>query len=232
LSYHGDTVFCHTDPVILEATLTGSGGGVADATVQFTIDGALEGSALTSGAGVAALDVGILPAGVYAVKASAAGSLVAGALVAVCDRTAGCVTGGGWIESRSGAFPIDPTLTGHAAFGFLSKYEKGADGPTGTTEFYFTPATLNFHSSSYEWLVVTGGDHARYRGSGTIHGRQAPNEQDFKFMLWARDGTGDDDADTFRIKIWWEKEDREHVVYDNGQDQAISSGRIVVHTQE
>ena len=44
-------------------------------------------------------------------------------------------------------------------------------------------------------------------------------------MLWA----GDDSPDTFRIKIWWEDNGVENVIYDNGTDQAIGAGNIVVH---
>jgi hypothetical protein len=231
LSYQGHTVFYTTASVILEATLSGSEEGVAGASVRFYVDGALEGSALTSRAGVARLEIGIMPAGVYAVQAQAAGGLVAEALVAVCDPTAGCVTGAGWIESRSSAFPIDPTLAGKAAFGFTSRYEAKAEAPTGSTEFYLRPASLNFQSSDYEWLVVTGNDYARFKGSGKINGLQAPGKQDFKFMLWVGDGTGDGGADTFRIKIWWEDGRREHVIYDNGLDQAILSGKVVVQSK-
>jgi hypothetical protein len=46
-------------------------------------------------------------------------------------------------------------------------------------------------------------------------------------MLWAGDGT----QDTFRMKIWWEDTAGEHVVYDNGVQQAIAGGSIVVHTK-
>jgi hypothetical protein len=47
-------------------------------------------------------------------------------------------------------------------------------------------------------------------------------------MLWA----GDDDPDTFRIKIWYEDSDAvEHVVYDNGFAQEIGGGSIVIHTK-
>ena len=228
LSYQGWTVFDTAAPVILEAVLSGSEEGVAGASVRFYVDGALEGSALTGRAGVARLDIGILPAGVYAVRAQAAGGLAAEALVAVCDPAAGCVTGGGWLESRSSAFPIDPTLAGRAAFGFTCRYEAGAEVPTGSTEFYFRPASLRFQSTGYEWLVVTGNDYARFRGGGRLNGLQAPGEQDFKFMVWAGDGTGSGGADTFHIKIWWEDRQRERVIYDNAQDQAILSGEIVV----
>jgi hypothetical protein len=140
------------------------------------------------------------------------------------DRDAGFVTGGGWIDSPAGAYVPDPTLTGKANFGLVSKYKKGASTPTGNTEFQFGAADLNFHSDSYEWLVVTGSDDALYRGVGTING-----EDRFKFVLWARDG----EPDTFRIKIWTEGESGvETVVYDNGFDQAIGSGSIVIHSRE
>ncbi|MDH4291178.1 MAG: hypothetical protein OEV56_01045, partial [Dehalococcoidia bacterium] len=107
------------------------------------------------------------------------------------------------------------------------KYKKGASVPEGNTEFVFRAADLNFHSSSYDWLVVTGSDYARFKGTGTINGIG-----DYKFMLWAGDGTGTDGADTFRIKIW--EEDglgNETVIYDNGMNQAIGGGSIVVHTK-
>ena len=42
---------------------------------------------------------------------------------------------------------------------------------------------------------------------------------------------GGTSPDTFRIKIWWEDEAGEHVVYDNGMDQAIGGGNIVVHAK-
>jgi hypothetical protein len=141
--------------------------------------------------------------------------------VVVYDPDGGFVTGGGWIDSPEGAYAPDPTLTGKATFGFVSKYKKGADIPTGNTEFQFKTANFNFHSDSYDWLVVTGSDYAKFKGSGTINGMG-----DYKFMVWAGDG----EPDTFRIKIW--EEDllgNETVIYDNGMDQAIGGGSIVVH---
>jgi hypothetical protein len=95
--------------------------------------------------------------------------------------------------------------------------------PTGNTEFVFRAADLNFHSDSYDWLVVTGSEYAKFKGSGTTNG-----EGDYKFMLWAGDG----DPDTFRIKIWYEVGDTEYVVYDNEFNQPIGGGNIVVHTKK
>lgn len=143
--------------------------------------------------------------------------------LAVYDPAAGFVTGGGWFDSPVGAYEPDPSLTGKATFGFVAKYKKGAAVPTGNTEFQFRAAELNFHSISYDWLVVTGSDHAMYKGVGTVDGIG-----EFKFKLWA----GDDDVDTFRIKIWTEGEfGAETIVYDNGMNQAVRGGSIVIHTK-
>ncbi len=145
-------------------------------------------------------------------------------IAVVYDPDAGFVTGGGWIDSPTGAYIPDPTLTGKANFGFVAKYKKGANVPTGQTEFQFQTAGLNFHSSSYQWLVVTGNNYAKFKGSGTING-----EGDFKFMLWA----GDNEPDTFRIKIWEEDEfDNEIDIYDNGFDLEIGGGAIVIHVKK
>ena len=71
--------------------------------------------------------------------------------------------------------------------------------------------------------MVTGSDFAKFKGVGTINGTGA-----YKFQIWA----GDDDTDTFRIKIWSEDEAGvETVVYDNGMNQAIGGGSIVIHTK-
>lgn len=115
-------------------------------------------------------------------------------------------------------------LTGKATFGFVSKYRRGATVPEGNTEFQFKAGNLNFSSTSYEWLVVTGSNYAKFKGAGTING-----QGDYKFMLWAGDRTGLNGTDTFRIKIWYEQDGNEIVVYENGTDQAIGGGSIVVH---
>ncbi len=143
-------------------------------------------------------------------------------VVVVYDPNDGFVTGGGWIDSPEGAYMPDTSLTGKANFGFVAKYKKRSTEPDGQTEFQFHVADLNFHSSGYEWLVVTGSDYAMFKGSGTING-----EGDYRFRIWA----GDRDPDTFRIKIWVEDEDtgEETVIYDNGFDQEIAGGSVQIH---
>jgi len=148
--------------------------------------------------------------------------------VVVYDPSAGFATGGGWIDSPPWAYAADPSLAGKATFGLYSAYKKGAQVPEGNTRFQFHVADLRFDSASYDWLVITGGNYARFKGRGTINGEPAPNGQGYMFMLWAGDGTGSNGEDTFRIKIW--REDTGYLVYDNGMQQAIGGGQIQVHT--
>jgi hypothetical protein len=119
--------------------------------------------------------------------------------VVVYDPSAGFVTGGGWFYSDPGNYIWDLSAEGKATFGFVSKYKKnGADEPDGQTEFQFKAGDLNFHSTSYQWLVVAGA-HAKFKGNGTING-----DGNYEFMLTATDSqiNGGGDVDSFRIKIW------------------------------
>jgi hypothetical protein len=148
--------------------------------------------------------------------------------VVIYDPNGGYVTGGGWINTPAGSYTPDPTLTGKATFGFVSKYQKGANIPIGNTEFQFKVVDLNFKSTSYDWLVVAG-TKAQYKGTGTSNGTG-----EYKFMLTAIDGT----PDRFRIKIW--DAETGEVIYDNQLGTSDSSsdatelggGSIVIHKQK
>jgi hypothetical protein len=152
--------------------------------------------------------------------------------VVVYDPDSGFVTGGGWITSPEGAYPADPTLTGKATFGFVSKYKKGQSIPTGNTEFQLHMAGLNFHSHTYEWLVIAG-PKAMYKGTGTING-----EGNYGFMLTGIDGqiNGGGGVDKFRIKIW-DKDQSDLIVYDNNMGlpdggnptTVLGGGQITIH---
>ncbi|MFN2625842.1 MAG: PKD domain-containing protein, partial [Mycobacteriales bacterium] len=153
--------------------------------------------------------------------------------VVVYDATGSFVTGGGWISSPAGAYSPNPGLTGRASFGFVSKYQKGATVPTGNTAFQFDAAGLDFSSTSYQWLVVSGA-RAQYKGSGTLNG-----EAGYDFLLTATDGdvSGGGGVDKFRIKIT--RSSTGETVYDNvrgasgdidaASPQAIGGGSIVIH---
>ena len=171
-----------------------------------------------------------LAAGIYnaclTVNDGSLNSAPACTMAVVYDPSAGFVTGGGWIDSPAGAYKADETLVGKATFGFVSKYQKGASVPTGTTVFDFDLAGLAFSSQNYEWLVANqAGTNAQFKGTGMVNGALDPNSNAYKFILWAGDGS----PDTFRIRIWWEDAAGEHNVYDNGAEQTIGGGNIVVH---
>jgi uncharacterized delta-60 repeat protein len=150
----------------------------------------------------------------------------------VYDPSAGFVTGGGWINSPTGAYAANPGLTGKATFGFVAKYQKGATVPTGNTAFQFQVANFNFQSTSYDWLVVSGAK-AQYKGSGTVNG-----SGNYGFLLTAIDGAlpGGGGQDKFRLKIW--DKTTGAVVYDNqmgGADTAdpttvLGGGSILIHS--
>ena len=152
--------------------------------------------------------------------------------VVVYDPEGGFVTGGGWFDSPLGAYTLDPTLTGKATFGFVSKYKKGTTIPTGNTEFQFKVADLNFKSTEYQWLVIAG-HKAMFKGFGTINGNG-----NYGFMISAIDEslTPSTDSDLFRIKIW-DIDDNDTVIYDNllsGDEDAdpttaLGGGSIVIH---
>lgn len=151
--------------------------------------------------------------------------------VVVYDPSAGFVTGSGWIESPAGAYTPNPSLTGKAHFGFVSRYQKGASLPSGKTEFQFKAGDLSFRSTAYDWLVIAG-TKAQFKGTGTINA-----SGDYAFLLTITDGqvSGGGNVDKFRIKIW----DRTTgtVIYDNqlGADDtatpstALGGGSIVIH---
>lgn len=134
--------------------------------------------------------------------------------VVVYDSSAGFVTGGGWINSPAGAYTPDPSLAGKASFGFVAKYQKGANIPSGNTDFQFQAGGLTFKSTVYDWLVIAGSK-AQFKGSGTVNGIG-----DYSFMLTAIDGqsNGGGSADKFRIKI--SDKATSSVVYDNKMGQS------------
>ena len=181
-----------------------------------------------AGAGVATQTHTYAAAGVYTVSAIVTSNVCPSKTVTrqlvVYDPTGGYVTGGGWINSPAGAFKADPSLSGRANFGFVAKYLKGATIPIGQTEFQFQTAKLNFHSDSYEWLVVAGA-RAQYKGAGSVSGNGG-----FKFLLTAIDGdllADGKSADRFRIKIWHTDANNSDVIdYDNQSDPTLEGGTI------
>ena len=149
----------------------------------------------------------------------------------VYDASGTYVTGKGAIKSPLGACRLTCAgAEGRASFGFTSKYAPGATVPTGTTQFEFRAGSLDFVSTSYQWLTVAGA-RAQFKGDGTINGTGS-----YGFLLTAVDGdvAGGGGTDRFRIKIWEKASGL--VVYDNQMDApdaadpttALASGSIII----
>ncbi|MBS3923317.1 MAG: tandem-95 repeat protein, partial [Nitrosarchaeum sp.] len=155
--------------------------------------------------------------------------------VVVYDPSGGFVTGGGWINSPVGAYAENTSLSGKATFGFVSKYLKGANVPSGDTQFQFKTANFDFKSKDYQWLVIAGAK-AQYKGTGIVNG--AGN---YGFMLTSVDGdiSGGGGIDKFRLKVWTINIDGSDggIIYDNNlsaSDTAdpsttLGGGNITIH---
>jgi len=230
-------------PVSFTGTFTDAGGGTHTATWTFTsVNPTInQPGVVNEGTGSVTLSYSFSTAGVYFVKltvndscgGSGFSTTVDGldAMVVIFDAES-FVTGGGWINSPAGAFIANPSLTGKANFGFNAKYHDGATIPSGQTEFKFKEGDINFHSTSYDWLVITGA-RAQYTGSGTVNG-----SGDYGFTVTVIDGQepGGGGVDKFRIKIW-NKNAGNAVIYDTqpgDPDSAnptlsLGGGSIVIH---
>ena len=238
-----------TDPrpvgafVSISATFTDANPGDVHSSIINWDDGSVSAGVVveTSGSGNVSGSHVYSSAGVYTIAVTASDGDLTGtrtsadnvpAYVVVYDPSAGFVTGGGWIVSPAGSYAPDPALAGKASFGFVAKYVKGANAPSGSTEFQFQTARFAFQSTSYQWLVVAGA-RAQFKGEGSINGGPTV----YAFLLTAVDGeaNGGGGSDRFRIKMW----DRNSgaVIYDNQRGAAedadaataLGGGSIVIH---
>ncbi len=113
----------------------------------------------------------------------------------------------------------------------MSKYKRGQTVPTGSTQFQFHAAALNFHSTENDWLVVSGA-RAQYKGIGTVNGVAG-----YAFLLTAVDSgqPGGGTADRLRMRIWRIADGI--TIYDNQIDAddladpttVLGGGSIVIH---
>lgn len=181
-------------------------------------------STFDGNAGTFTIQSASVPVGVYTVTITvtdkwnaASAPWIVTAYVVVYDPNGGFVTGGGWISANNGSCVqqfapsgvCSNATGGRANFGFVSKYQKGANVPSGNTEFQFQDGNLNFKSTNYQWLVISG-PQAQFKGTGTINGGSAV----YSFILTAWDGqaSGGGGTDKFRIKIM---DANGNVVFDN-----------------
>ncbi len=146
--------------------------------------------------------------------------------VIVFDPSAGFVTGGGQYSSPAGAYQPDTSLSGHANFGFVAKYHQGENIPRGNLQFQFQSGNLNFHATSFDWLIING-NRAQFQGSGTVNGGG-----NYGFIVTAVAGS----PELFRLKIW-DRANGYQLIYDTqpgAPDNAqptltLGGGSIVIH---
>ena len=193
-------------------------------------DGSTSAATITesNGAGTATASHSYATAGLYPVTITVTdddggSASVAHEYVVVYDPAGGFVTGGGWFQSPSGAYTpadsSDPDVVGSARFAFVSKYVKGATAPSGTTSFRFSAGNLDFDSTSYDWLVVSG-TKASYRGLGTVNGVAG-----YRFLLVANDGDSKPGGnDQLRVRIW--NDATGVVLYDNQATAALDAAPV------
>jgi outer membrane protein assembly factor BamB len=180
------------------------------------------------------------------------------AYVHVFDVGAGFVTGGGWLHS-----PANPALElmqqpGRAYFDLMAKYKKGDEHLVqGETQLRIENSHMVFRSTHHEaQSLVINGNHAFYRGHGTLEhrgerGQPVRDPRSFAFLVSATDadfgpGNGRNKApDLLRVMVWELNADgsRGALVYDNQTGaleasldenahaaQAIGGGNIVIHS--
>lgn len=92
-------------------------------------------------------------------------------LFAVYDPNGGFATGGGGANSPAGADLANPSGSGPVTFAFNPKYlPNNPTVPSGDLEFHYNAGNIVFKSTSWDFLVVTNGNHGQAQGTGTING--------------------------------------------------------------
>jgi hypothetical protein len=130
--------------------------------------------------------------------------------IVLVDPKAGSILGDGWFESPVGANIECPDSTGMVSFGFVAEYKQGQSVPTGEVQL-FTP-DFDFHSTSYEWLIISDDDCGMLKGRGAKY----HDTSEFEFSLVVCDGSEKDTHDEIVVRIWSAADGR--VVFNNGSD--------------
>ena len=146
-------------------------------------------------------------------------------LLAVYDPSAWFVTGGGFVNSPSAADVVNGAA-GPARFGFVSKYLPGRSIPDGNLEFQFQAGSLNFKSTSMDWLVVSGEPRGRFQGTGTINGSTV-----CKFVVDAWDGSFNGGVDAFGLRLFACGGAAADVHRYNLPATQLTRGSIIIHTR-
>ena len=208
LAYTGSTIASMNTTLTLSATVTqaadGYPGDLTKSSVQFSIiRGAstvvATASAPVSASGVASTTLSGLPAGLYQVAVSLGGGyFVAQPLsiqLALFNPSPSIAAGIGKISSPAGDYYPNPSLSGTTGFAFYAYYPSGKTVPSGYATVNFNSGTLSFSSTSLDWLIISSGNQAILKGSGTVNG---VGGYGILISLIAPSSG----QDYFRVKIW------------------------------
>lgn len=209
--------------VSLAAGFTDAGvGDTHTGTVVFRVGSAAQAAAITeeNGSGNVSASAA-LPVGVHVVtftvtdNGGASGSATTGEqYIVVFDAEGSFATGGGWITSPAGAYPANASVSGNASFGFVAKYKRDAITPEGNLGFHLHDASMDFKSTTFEYLVVTR-TQADLKGAGEINGVGG-----YTFVFKAVDGASIDAPDRVSMVITGPEG---QIVYDNSGEGSLGT---------
>ncbi|KAL3939962.1 MAG: hypothetical protein SGARI_001179 [Bacillariaceae sp.] len=165
-------------------------------------------------------------------------------VVAVVDPRAGYIEGNGWFTSPSVSYMPFAVVS----FEFDARYEEADSVPSGQTKIH--TIDWEFHSTSYEWLVVSDNGCAKLKGAGAMvktFGAVPHGRPEYGFLLTICENASDirkapkDDhhsLDSIRIHVWSLVNGK--IIYDNRKivyDEAdsfdhgtiLGGGKIEIH---
>jgi hypothetical protein len=150
------------------------------------------------------------------------------ALSAIYADSASLVTGGGAFEFEPSSCLVCSGDDEEANFGFVARTTSRDPTPSGQLELTIAK-DLKFHSGTFEWLMVSGGE-ALLRGTGTVNG-----EGQYAFTLHVLDSAA---GDLVRLRIWRPSDNR--LIFDNerktvdfaGPVTPLAQGSIIVHAKK
>ncbi|MBT8379102.1 MAG: 5'-nucleotidase C-terminal domain-containing protein [Ignavibacteria bacterium] len=124
------------------------------------------------------------------------------------QESRGMLYAGGWINSESGFYLPDPSVTGRAFFTIKLRNKFTSGEPAGKVRFNLRKANFRFRSTECEWLLIEN-SFATVVGKGKVNGTD-----NYGFLLTAQSEIEGMECPQggVRIIIW---DSDENIVYDN-----------------
>lgn len=142
----------------------------------------------------------------------------------VREPTSGFVTGGGWLKSTPGAYPLNPAASGKGTFNVTAKISPRSSTPRGHVMYRLKACNLAFKSRTLSALTVTD-NRAHLSGTGTLN-----RTSGYRFTLTVTDGdlASPQAPDHVHMRIWNPQND---LIYDNDANTELGRGNISLKTR-